>query len=697
MGLISRVSSRTYRQFISDKFTKMPKLIDRSKIIDFNKKYFGKLQGECKDIAAKFKKGSPVKTGNSDSDDSDDDDQNSFQFSIGDISEKLPCFVAIGGQSSAKSATLGRIMGLNICPQMDERCTSCVFDFTLIYNPDISLYKVDVTVQGTNKYSKTLDLQKIVCQKELNDVMIREQTEIANMPQYNGFSFYPEIIEIRIESKQIQHSFTVVDTPGLIQVNVTGGDQSGNEAVSQLSGMLKKVCSERRPNYLVVQDATQNIDCSDALAFLEKNQIGTKDNTWMVLTKCDRLQQEQLDSKKLDGFLTGKILKENNNIDKNKILAVVNRTSVSPQPLNNDAEMRWFKQHCSSENLSHVGAGSIQSLIVQETTSGFMENSLAPFKAEASKLLKKYKREHDKLLKMIETEDNHPTKILQKVYDDLDFIRGINFNSTPDPHLTKLKSQAMIAYGADLEAVRKFLFEQHIEVAMNDYPGEQTQYNEIDLRCQKFSGAVTGPSGDVLIFEKIFDIVCQDIVKRIHEDATRIDHLDKFLNLMRELLHTVANRHTESMPLFNKWLTGVFDGYQDAVEEEFRKFNNAYFDLYHKVTPYNLLTKNTNEGQPLQLKKLADGTAITELNQALDPISNQLEIYIAAFLDLYELNMDFNDMTHDPASKYDEKEFMKKQNQIDHEDRINELAQLQDQLANFIKEAEEAQRVYATL
>ena len=40
---------------------------------------------------------------------------------------------------------------------------------------------------------------------------------------------------------------------------------------------------------------------------------------------------------------------------------------------------------------------------------------------------------------------------------------------------------------------------------------------------------------------------------------------------------------------------------------------------------------------------------------------------------------------------------MKKQNQIDHEDRINELAQLQDQLANFIKEAEEAQRVYATL
>ena len=50
---------------------------------------------------------------------------------------------------------------------------------------------------------------------------------------------------------------------------------------------------------------------------------------------------------------------------------------------------------------------------------------------------------------------------------------------------------------------------------MNDYPGEQTQYNEIDLRCQKFSGAVTGPSGDVLIFEKIFDIVCQDIVKTL--------------------------------------------------------------------------------------------------------------------------------------------------------------------------------------
>ena len=80
------------------------------------------------------------------------------------------------------------------------------------------------------------------------------------------------MIHIQIESQKIEHNFNVIDTPGLIQVDLTTGQGSlteeDNSAMNELSEMLKSTCLNRRVSYLIVHDATTELDDCGGLAFL---------------------------------------------------------------------------------------------------------------------------------------------------------------------------------------------------------------------------------------------------------------------------------------------------------------------------------------------------------------------------------------------------------------------------------------------
>ena len=158
------------------------------------------------------------------------------------MDKNLPCFVIMGEQSTAKSATASRILGCVKLETSNERCTKVFYEYTMIAagkdDKNVKDYQVKINHGDVEFYKGILDLDK----KDDKEFLLTKLTEVQKVigakPEYDGKTFYNTTVEVEILSPKIHDSFVLIDTPGLIQMDK--GDVN-SAAVKELDTALKSM------------------------------------------------------------------------------------------------------------------------------------------------------------------------------------------------------------------------------------------------------------------------------------------------------------------------------------------------------------------------------------------------------------------------------------------------------------------------
>ena len=140
------------------------------------------------------------------------------------MDKNLPCFVIMGEQSTAKSATASRILGCVQLETSNERCTKVFYEYTMIAagkdDKNVKDYQVRINHGDDEFYKGTLDLDKKDDKEFLLNKLIEVQQMIGAKPENDGKTFYNTTVGVEILSPKIHNSFVLIDTPGLIQLDI---------------------------------------------------------------------------------------------------------------------------------------------------------------------------------------------------------------------------------------------------------------------------------------------------------------------------------------------------------------------------------------------------------------------------------------------------------------------------------------------
>ena len=189
----------------------------------------------------------------------------------------LPQIIVVGGQSTGKSSVLEAISHVRF-PVAGGLCTRFATELVL---RQASENRVNVSIKFASKAKAKHVFQRTGFSEDSLPDIIQEAREQMGLSQ-NGRDFSKDVLRLEIEGPGM-YPLTLVDLPGLFQVNTDDQSLQGKETVDQLVGSYLK---QENSIILVVIDATTQLANHGSLLMVKKHDPG-RERTLGVITKPD--------------------------------------------------------------------------------------------------------------------------------------------------------------------------------------------------------------------------------------------------------------------------------------------------------------------------------------------------------------------------------------------------------------------------
>ena len=189
----------------------------------------------------------------------------------------LPQIIVVGGQSTGKSSVLEAISHVRF-PIAGGLCTRFATELVL---RQASENRVNVSIKFASKAKAQHVFQRTGFSEESLPDIIQEAREQMGLSQ-NGRDFSKDVLRLEIEGPGM-YPLTLVDLPGLFQVNTDDQSLQGKDTVDQLVGSYLR---QENSIILVVIDATTQLANHGSLLMVKKHDPG-RERTLGVITKPD--------------------------------------------------------------------------------------------------------------------------------------------------------------------------------------------------------------------------------------------------------------------------------------------------------------------------------------------------------------------------------------------------------------------------
>jgi len=97
--------------------------------------------------------------------------------------------------------------------------------------------------------------------------------------------------------------------------------------------------------------------------------------------------------------------------------------------------------------------------------------------------------------------------------------------------------------------------------------GEDSLENKIFAHEKQMGGA----QGDTEQMQRIFDVICENLIKSCRDDQTRKSMVEEVLAKMWLALEIIAETHTHNMPHMRDFLMKYFAKNHEKVEKSMKK------------------------------------------------------------------------------------------------------------------------------
>jgi len=161
---------------------------------------------------------------------------------------------------------------------------------------------------------------------------------------------------------------------------------------------------------------------------------------------------------------------------------------------------------------------------------------------------------------------------------------------------------------------------------------ENVEMMKLDQDIYKKYPNIVDVTGNIDPFLLCFNHICQELVLKFKGDEKRKQLFREYLENVERLLDLIVDYHSKNLPEFRAFLKETLSKYHQDMAKDYNQYcNNRVFDLFTRIVPYDMMTREKLDIRKFEDPATGDIKAAENLGDAIIPIREHTVKYMESF------------------------------------------------------------------